>query len=105
MGPEPKRYTPLRRFPSSSFDLSVVAGLRALAGDLAGEIRTAAGEHCDLVEYLYSYRGQPLPDDRQSLSFRITVSAADHTLTNDELTAIRSAVMEALRAQGYELRA
>lgn len=104
MGPEPKRYTPLRRFPSSSFDLSVVAGLRTLAGGLAEQIRAAAGEHCDHVEYLYSYRGQPLPDDMQSLSFRITVSAADHTLTNDELIAIRNAVMDTLRAQGYDLR-
>lgn len=105
MGPEAKRYVPLRRFPSSTFDLSVVAGLRALAGGLAEQIRSAAGEHCDEVQYLYSYRGQPLPDDRQSLSFRITVSAADHTLTNDELTAIRNKVMDALRAQGYDLRA
>lgn len=105
LGPAPKRYTPLRRFPSSSFDVSVVAGLRAQAGLLADHIRAAAGECCDAVEYLYSYRGSPLPEDRQSLSFRITVSAADHTLSNEELIAIRNQVMEALRAGGYELRA
>jgi len=105
MGSEPRRYKPLRRYPSSDFDLSVVAGLRVLAGDLIAQIRAAAGEACDEVEYLYSYRGHPLPDDRQSLSFRITVSAPDRTFNNEELTRIRNAVMDALRGRGYELRA
>lgn len=104
LGPEPKRYQPLRRFPSSSFDLSVVAGLRTLTGELGGQIRAAAGEDCDSVEFLYSYQGHPLPEDRQSLSYRITVSASDHTLSNDELTTIRAAIIEALRTTGYELR-
>ena len=105
MGPGPKRYTPLRRYPSSAFDLSVVAGLRALSGEIAARIRTAAGARCDAVEYLYSYRGKPLREDQQSLTFRITVSAPDHTLTNEELTALRQSVMEALRGEGFELRA
>lgn len=104
LGPEPKRYQPLRRFPSSSFDLSVVAGLRELTGELGGRIRAAAGANCDAVEFLYSYQGQPLPEDRQSLSYRITVSAPDHTLSNEELTGIRTAIIEALKAAGYELR-
>jgi phenylalanyl-tRNA synthetase beta chain len=104
LGPVPKRYEPPRRYPSSSFDLSVVAGLRALVGDVRAAIAQAAGEHCDAVEFLYSYRGAPLADDKQSLSFRITVSSPDHTLSNDELTAIRGSIIESLRGQGYELR-
>jgi phenylalanyl-tRNA synthetase beta chain len=104
LGPAPKRYQPLRRFPSSSFDLSVVAGLRALTGELGTQIRAAAGENCDSVEFLYSYQGQPLPDDMQSLSYRITVSAPDHTLSNDELTAIRASIIDALKSAGYDLR-
>lgn len=105
LGPLPKRYTPLRRYPSSTFDLSVVAGLRVLAGDLIDQIREATGSVCDAVDYLYSYRGQPLRDDQQSLSFRITITAPDRTFTNDELTGIRNGVMDALRRAGYDLRA
>ncbi len=104
LGPTPKRYQPLRRFPSSSFDLSVVAGLRTLTGALGAQIAASAGENCDSVEFLYSYQGQPLPGDKQSLSYRITVSAPDHTLSNDELTAIRNRIIEALKASGYDLR-
>ncbi len=104
LGPAPKRYQPLRRFPSSSFDLSVVAGLRTLIGTLAAEISQSAGGNCDSVEFLYSYQGQPLPEDKQSLSFRITVSAPDHTLSNDELTASRASIIDALKSAGYDLR-
>lgn len=104
MGAPKKSYTPLRRFPSSAFDLSVVAGLRVLCADLAALVRTAAGDACEKVEYLYSYRGKPLNDDQQSLSYRVTVSSADHTLSNDEVTTVRESILAALKAGGFELR-
>jgi phenylalanyl-tRNA synthetase beta chain len=104
LGAEPKKYTPLQRYPSSAFDLSVVAGLRELAGVLRKKILSAAGECCDSVEYLYSYRGQPFPEDRQSLTYRVTLTAPDRTLSSDETSSIRSGIIDALRAEGYELR-
>lgn len=104
LGPEPRKYTPLRRFPSSAFDLSILTGLRVLAGDLRAAILAAAGELCDSVDYLYAYRGAPLPDGRQSVTFRITVSAPDHTLSNDEVTTIRNTIITTLRTQGHDLR-
>jgi phenylalanyl-tRNA synthetase beta chain len=104
LGPVSVKYTPLRRFPSSAFDLSVVTGLRELAGDVKSRISAAAGPGCDSVEYRYSYTGAPLPEDRQSMTFRLSVSADDHTLTAEEVTAIRTRIIEALRSQGYDLR-
>ncbi len=56
------------------------------------------------MEYLYAYRGKPLDDSQQSMTFRVTVSSPDHTLTNDEVTAARTAIIQQLRAAGYELR-
>lgn len=105
LGPEPRRYTPLRRYPASPFDLSVVAGLRVLSADVEAVIRESAGSLCDQVEFLYSYRGAPLPEDRQSLTYRITVSAPDKTLSSEDVASIRAAVMEKVRQAGYELRA
>jgi phenylalanyl-tRNA synthetase beta chain len=104
IGESPRQYKPLRRYPSSAFDLSVVTGLRVLSAGIGELIRNAAGEACDSVEYLYAYRGKPLDDSQQSMTFRVTVSSADHTLTNDEVTAARTAIIEQLRAAGYELR-
>jgi phenylalanyl-tRNA synthetase beta chain len=104
LGPEHKSYTPLRRFPSSTFDISVVAGLRDLCADLQARIAVAAGQSCEKVEFLYSYTGQPLPEDKQSLSFRVTLSAPDRTLSNEELTAVRLNVIEELQRGGFGLR-
>lgn len=104
LGPLPRKYTPLRRFPSSGFDLSILAGLRVLAGDIAKSIRAAAGSTCEAVDYLYSYKGAPLPEDRQSLTYRVTLSAPDRTLTAEEVNAVRASIVEALQQDGYELR-
>lgn len=101
---EQKKYTPLQRYPSTAFDLSVVTGLRELAGVLRKRIQADAGVCCENVEYLYSYRGSPFPEDKQSLTYRVTLSAADRTLSSDEASAVRSAIIDALRADGYELR-
>jgi phenylalanyl-tRNA synthetase beta chain len=96
------RYQAPQRFPSSAFDLSVVTGLRTVYASLEAAVREAAP--VDSVEYLYTYRGQPLPEDRQSVTLRVTVSASDHTLTSEEVTARREAIIARLRALGHELR-
>lgn len=104
LGPLEKKYTPLRRFPVSEFDLSVVAGLRVHSAALAARIRDAAGPVCERVQYLYSYQGKPLPEDRQSLTYRITLGAPDHTLSSEEVAAVRAAIIAALEAAGFSIR-
>lgn len=104
LGAPPKKYTPLRRYPTSAFDVSVVAGLRVLCADIGALIRQGAGEYCLSVEYLYSYKGKPLAHDQQSLTFRVTVGANDRTLTSDEVQAVRDRAIAALAAQGLSLR-
>ena len=104
LGAPPKKYTPLQRYPSTAFDLSVVTGLQELSGELRKRILAAAGSVCERVEYLYAYRGKPLPEDRQSLTYRVTLTAVDKTLSSDEAGAVRSAIIDDLRAAGYELR-
>ena len=36
--------------------------------------------------------------------FRITVGAQDRTLSSEEIAAIRTRIVDALRAAGYELK-
>ncbi len=98
------RYQPLRRFPTSAFDLSVVADLRRPAGEMERQLAAAAGSDLVEIEFVRQYTGAPLPEDSKSVSYRLTVGAADHTLSSDEVTAIRNRVIEAMRDAGYELR-
>ena len=98
------RYQPLRRFPNSAFDLSVVAGLREPAGDIERRLIAAAGNDLVEIEFVRQYIGAPLPENRKSVSYRLTAGAPDRTLSSEEVAAIRNRVIEAMRAAGYELR-
>jgi phenylalanyl-tRNA synthetase beta chain len=98
------RYQPLRRFPTSAFDLSVVTALREPAGNIEQILKSAAGSDLVEIEFVRQYTGAPLPDDRKSVSYRLTVGAPDRTLSSDEVTTIRTRVIEALRQSNYDLR-
>jgi phenylalanyl-tRNA synthetase beta chain len=97
-------YRAVRRFPSSAFDLSVVTALREPAGEIQAKLRAAAGPLLESIEYLRQYTGAPLAEGTRSVSFRLTVGAADHTLSSDEVTGIRNGIIEIMQGAGYELR-
>jgi phenylalanyl-tRNA synthetase beta chain len=99
-----RRYQGLRRFPVSAFDLSVVTGLREPAGDIERRLAAEAGSDLVGIEFVRVYTGAPLPEDRKSVSYRLTVAAPDRTLSSEEVAAIRNRVIEAMRGAGYELR-
>lgn len=102
--PARARYTPVRRFPTSAFDLSIIAGLREAAGTLEREIRRLAGELAESVDYVREYQGERLPEGKKSVSFRVVVGAPDRTLTAHEIAGLRKNIIDGLSALGYELR-
>ena len=99
-----KRYQPIRRFPSSAFDLSVMAPLRELAGDIQKKLAALAGADLESIEFVRQYSGPPLPDGVKSVSFRLTVAASGRTLAAAEAGAIRQRIIDGMRAAGHELR-
>jgi len=102
--PRDRKYTPIRRYPSSAFDLSVVARARELAGDLETRLAGLAGEMLESIVYLREYTGPPLREDQKSVSFRLTVSSPERTLSSEEVGEIRARIIDGMRRQGYELR-
>ncbi len=98
------KYTPIRRYPSSGFDLSVMAPLREHAAKLETAMSGFAGPLLESIEFVRQYAGPPLPEDRKSVSFRVTVGSAERTLSSDEVAAIRGRIIEGMRGLGYELR-
>jgi phenylalanyl-tRNA synthetase beta chain len=98
------RFRAVHRFPSSAFDLSVVTGQRELVGEIERRLRAFAGEGLDRIEFVRQYAGPPLPEDKKSVSFRLTVSAPDRTLSSEEVGQFRSRLIQALREAGYDLR-
>jgi phenylalanyl-tRNA synthetase beta chain len=104
LGEAAKKYSALRRFPTSAFDLSVLTPLRTPVGEVATHITAGGGAFFQGVEFVTQYQGAPLPADRKSVSYRVTIGAQDRTLTSDEITQARAALIELLRKAGYELR-
>ncbi len=98
------RYTPIRRYPSSAFDLSVVAGVREYAARIQADIRSFAGPLLESIQFVRQYSGPPLEEGRKSVSFRVTVGSPERTLSSEEAGAIRARIIEGMRGLGYELR-
>jgi phenylalanyl-tRNA synthetase beta chain len=94
----------VRKFPTSAFDLSIICGVRELAGTLELEIRRFAGELAVSVEYVREYQGERVPEGKKSVSFRVVVGAPDHTLSADEIADIRERIIAGLSGLGYDLR-
>ena len=101
---QPVKYTPIRRYPSSAFDLSVICPLREHAGTLQTAIASFCGQLLESVEFVRQYSGPPLEEGRKSVSFRVTLGSAERTLSSEEAGEIRSRIIDGMRARGYELR-
>ena len=97
----PVKYEPLRRFPVSSFDLSVVAAARSHALAIQNQLAELAGPALVSIEFVRDYMLTP---EQRSVSFRIAVGAPDKTLSSDEAGAIRQHIIDGMTARGFELR-
>ncbi len=102
--PNEKRYAPIRRYPSSAFDLSVVAAEREPAGDLRARLAALAGPLLESIVYQRQYAGPPLDAGTRSVSFRLTVGSPERTLSSEEVAEVRGRLIDGMRAQGYDLR-
>ncbi|MBC8165989.1 MAG: phenylalanine--tRNA ligase subunit beta, partial [Bryobacteraceae bacterium] len=93
-----------RRFPSSAFDLSVIAQSRALAGKIQSELESFAGTELESIEYVRQYSGPPLAEGTKSVSYRLTLAAPDRTLSSEDVASARQRIIDGMRASGYDLR-
>ncbi len=98
------KYAPIRRYPSSAFDLSVITGLREQAGKLEASLASFAGPLLESVQFVRQYSGPPLEEGRKSVSFRLTVGSPERTLSSEEVGDIRARIIEGMRGLGYDLR-
>jgi phenylalanyl-tRNA synthetase beta chain len=83
------------RFPSSDIDLALVVADDVPADLVAGALGAAAGELLESVALFDVYRGPSIGEGARSLAFRLRFCSLDHTLTDDEVGALRARCIEA----------
>ena len=99
-----KRYVPLRKYPTSGFDLSVVADGKLPVDAIQDALTKLAGPDLAMIEFIRQYDGPPLAQGQKSVSYHLEVGALDHTMSNDEVTEIRNRIIQGMRELGFDLR-
>jgi phenylalanyl-tRNA synthetase beta chain len=98
------RYTPLRKYPTSGFDLSIVADLKMPVQHIQDELSKLAGPDLAAIDFVRQYAGPPLLEGQKSVSYHVEVGALDHTMTNEEMMEIRNHMIQGMRELGFDLR-
>jgi phenylalanyl-tRNA synthetase beta chain len=93
----PEVYRPVSRFPSADIDLAFVVDEPVPAAAVEATLCRAAGDVLERIELFDVFRS-PTLDGARSLAWRLRFSALDHTLTEDELTALRRRCIDAVTA-------
>ncbi len=98
------QYKPLRKYPTSGFDLSVIAELKLPVLEIQDALSKLAGADLAAIEFVRQYAGPPLLEGQKSVSYHLEVGALDHTLTADEVSQIRTRLIQGVRELGFDLR-
>jgi phenylalanyl-tRNA synthetase beta chain len=91
----PATYRRVSRFPSADIDLAFVVDDAVPAASVERTLSRAAGDLLERLELFDVFRGPQLAGAR-SLAWRLRFSSLDHTLTEEELTALRLRCIEAV---------
>ena len=91
-----RSYELVSRYPSSDIDLAFEVDESIAAADVTRAIETSAGDLLARLELFDVFRGNPVPDGHRSLAYTLRLQAADRTLTDDDVTAVRRSVIDAV---------
>jgi phenylalanyl-tRNA synthetase beta chain len=93
------------RFPAVTQDLALVVDQDLPAGEVMGVIGAAGGDLLVATTLFDVYRGPQVPEGKKSLAFSLVFQSAERTLTEEEASSRREAVVAALAARfGASLR-
>src|SRR5687767_7108257 len=95
----PVLYSQLPRFPSIVRDVSLLVDRKTTRATLMHAIAGHEPAHFVRSEFVGTYEGEGIPDDKRSITFRLEYRADDRTLRDDEVDEIHWRVVEALKQQ------
>jgi phenylalanyl-tRNA synthetase beta chain len=103
--PDVEHYRDLTSFPELRQDIAVVVADDVPAAQVVAVVRHAGGERLVRAEIFDVYTGAQVGEGRKSLALHLGFRAPDRTLTDEDVTPLRDAIVSALRDEvGGELR-
>ena len=100
-----KLYTPLPKYPATTRDFSFVCEEALEVGTVFKVAKKAGGKLVEDVSLFDIYRGPQVGENKKSVSIRVTLRAADRTLTVEEAEKATAKILKALEAElGITLR-
>jgi phenylalanyl-tRNA synthetase beta chain len=96
--------TVVSRFPSADLDLAFVAADTMAVDALSDVLSEAGGSLLESLRLFDVYRGSGVDEGSRSLAFSVRLCAEDHTLSDEEISEVRSSMIEAAASLGALLR-
>ena len=97
-------YTPPSIYPDSLFEFSIVMNENESTCIPVNIIRGTGLSEIKKISLLTIYRGDPLPDDKKSVSYRITCGTSEGTLSGERMQEILDETVKILEERGFPLR-
>ena len=104
LGKRTKKYTPIPKFPTMEFDVSVLINKTVTIEQILREIQSADKKLVTSVHLFDLYEGKGVPENKKSCAFKILLQAKDRTLENDEMKSVQQEVFTRLQKLGGEIR-
>jgi phenylalanyl-tRNA synthetase beta chain len=99
-------YKPLPKFPATTRDFSFICPEDMEVGSVITVMRKAGGKLCENVALFDIYRGENIGAGNKSVAFRVTLRAADKTLTVEEADKVTKKILKDVEFKlGLKLRA
>jgi phenylalanyl-tRNA synthetase beta chain len=94
------KYKPLSKFPSSTFDWTVVAPLHSYSSDILSLVKKAKLKELQQIEILDVYQS----NSQKFVTIRATLSDMDSTLSTDALKMAEKTLVDATSKGGFNLK-
>lgn len=100
-----RKYKQIPKYPSVTFDLSIVVDKDVLVQDIEKILKSKAGDILDKFEIFDVYNGEQIPENKKSISYSIIFRDKCKTLNDIEVNKVIQKILEELKSKlNAELR-
>ena len=82
----------------------MLADRQVYAREICSIIERSNNELIQNVEIVSVYEGNPIPQDKKSVSIKVTFASKERTLSPEEIDTLQKNTITILNRNGYQLR-